>query len=363
MLSTFIVLWIAYSYILWRWGRWKGAPNSPEIHQPAKLSTAVLIPVRNEEKTLRRCLDSLLSQEYVPQEIWIIDDHSEDNTLSVALSYVAAHPQIKVLSLPPGHEGKKAALLHGMAHVKAELIITTDGDTYHPPDTIRKLIAPFANPSVQVAGGWVRLQTAPTFLNAFQRIEMGGVLLLTAGSWKKGEPLTANGALLAYRLAAFRAVGGWGEATRHPSGDDDLLVQRIRKRYGAIALAFTDAVVETQAAPTWRDLIYQRLRWLSKRHLYIYSWTRVGLALIALTQASFVLSSIFYPSVGVPVWGIFSLIQVLLVRRVFMLTSSPPPLWWEWILASIAYPVYQIFLALLALTRPSFQWKNRQYSV
>ncbi len=359
MLGVLVGVWIGYLYLLWRWGRWfpLAIGSAPEVRE----RVAVLIPARNEAHTLPMCLKSLLAQQRPPDEIWVIDDHSEDDTLIVAQGYAARFPQVHVLRLPDSLAGKKAALRYGLQHATAALIVTTDADTLHEPQTLAQLLAPFANPTVQATAGWIRLQAPSTLLGALQQIELGGVLQLTAGSWSRGEPLTANGALLAYRKSAFEAVQGWGPAQEHPSGDDDILVQRIRLHFGRKALVFTEAVAETPAAPTWKAFFAQRLRWLSKRNLYPAPWTPIGLAIVALAQISLPFAVGFWPAVGIPAWLLLALVQIRLVYRSFRTSRSTPPPLWAWGAVALLYPLYQLFLTPLALLRLPFHWKGRRY--
>jgi glycosyltransferase involved in cell wall biosynthesis len=319
------------------------------------------LPVRNEAPRIADCLESLINQTYLPSEVWIINDHSEDDTLAIAQWYASRFPIFRVLSLPQGLEGKKAALRYGLAHTHAEIVITIDGDTVLESESLRRLVAPFASPRIQVAGGWIRLSPKPGFLNAFQRIEMAGVLMLTAGSWQRGEPLTANGALLAYRRTAFYAVGGWGEATQAPSGDDDLLVHRIVKHYGKRSLAFTSAISETQGASTWQDFFHQRLRWLSKRHHYQIRWTPLALGWIALVQITLPGVLLYDLSLGLGGWLLLSLWQGYIAYKGFYYLKAPLPSWGYWLLTACLYPFYQAVLGIWALCRPRFEWKGRTY--
>ncbi|MCX8112445.1 MAG: glycosyltransferase [Bacteroidia bacterium] len=358
-MTLFWGVWTAYAYILWRWGRvrLKVFHDSQGRGFP---SVSVLIPARNEALHLSACLESLLRQTHPPDEIIVIDDHSEDETHAIALRYASA--KVRALRLLPGQEGKKAALRLGIETARGEVILTTDADTVHLPDTVEKMLRPFHCSGVQVVGGWIRFPPLENWLIEFQRIELSGVLVLTAGSWQQGEPLTANGALLAYRRSAFEKVMGWGAAGAHPSGDDDLLVQRICLAFGPQALVFSEAVVQTQPAFTWRALVQQRLRWLSKRHLYPAPWTKVGLGLLAGAQVCLVIATLYKPAQAIWAWAILSSLQAWIAWKGFSYTQSPPPKLKYWVVSALLYPFYQVVMLGWLLLRPGFEWKGRRYS-
>ncbi|MCS6789541.1 MAG: glycosyltransferase [Bacteroidia bacterium] len=343
---------------MWRWRKYKSPQTLPGPLPPATL----LIPVRNEALHLARCLDSLVAQAHLPEKILILDDGSEDKTPFIAQYYAQRYPFIVYQRLPAPISGKKAALQMGLQVVNSPIVITTDGDTVHEQDTIRKLLLPFCDEQVQAVGGWVKLRAEPTLLNALQRIEMAGILRLTAGSWSRDFPLTANGAILAYRRAAFEAVGGWGAAQIHPSGDDDILVQRIYARFGAKAISFSEAVVETEPAPSWRALIHQRLRWLSKRSAYPLPFTPWLLRGIALTQMSLIIALMLMPLLGATAWIVLGVIQARFAYKAIRWMRSPSPPLWQWIVVILIYPFYLTLIGLWAILHPSFEWKGRTYS-
>lgn len=361
LLIGFGVWWVTYAYFLWRWGRYA----SPQASLPSDLPpvrVAVLVPVRNEASHITACLESLLAQTYPPDEIWVLDDHSQDETPRKVAELMPQHKRLRYLRLPPGQQGKKAALALGLAATQADIVLTTDGDTLHEPDTVEKMVRPFSWPEVQVVGGRVRLQAKKGFLATFQRLEVAGILQLTAGSWQRGEPLTANGALLAYRRNAFYAVGGWNRAVHHPSGDDDLLVHRIRRHYGPKALFFTEAVVETFPVETWWDWLDQRLRWLSKRRFYEAPWPWIGMVLLGGTQVSLVLDWVILPlGAALAGWVWVQAWQFWLIGQGLKAVRGPLPSLSEALAAAILYPVLAVGISLLALLRPGFRWKGRHF--
>jgi glycosyltransferase involved in cell wall biosynthesis len=63
-----------------------------------KLNFSIIIPTYNSEKTLRRCLDSIISQNFQNFEIWIIDGLSLDNTVAIIEQYKLRYSFIKYIS-------------------------------------------------------------------------------------------------------------------------------------------------------------------------------------------------------------------------------------------------------------------------
>jgi cellulose synthase/poly-beta-1,6-N-acetylglucosamine synthase-like glycosyltransferase len=83
------------------------------------------------------------------------------------------------------------------------------------------------------------------------------------------QPTMCNGANLAYRRAAFEAVGGFADNAHLASGDDEFLLHKIHAAFPGTAHFLTNAaaIARTAAPPTLRALLRQRVRWASKwRH-------------------------------------------------------------------------------------------------
>lgn len=100
---------------------------------------SIILPARNEEKFIRKCLDSLINQDYINYEIIVIDDSSEDQTGKIILEYaktnskiIAVRAQIK----PDGWMGKNWACMEGYKKATGELLLFTDADTIHSQKVI-----------------------------------------------------------------------------------------------------------------------------------------------------------------------------------------------------------------------------------
>lgn len=104
-----------------------------------ELPVSVLIPARNEERNIAQCLQGLLSQEYEPLEILVMDDRSEDDTANV-VKRISMHDQrIQLLSgteLPPGWGGKNWACNQLADRATGEFLLFIDSDTILSPGTI-----------------------------------------------------------------------------------------------------------------------------------------------------------------------------------------------------------------------------------
>ncbi|MDQ3872777.1 MAG: glycosyltransferase [Thermoproteota archaeon] len=100
---------------------------------------SVILPARNEELHIARCLDSLLVQDYPNFEIIVINDSSTDRTSEIIQAYAAN--DLRVLHIdaspkPEGWTGKNWACYQGYLRAQGELLLFTDADTKHLPTTM-----------------------------------------------------------------------------------------------------------------------------------------------------------------------------------------------------------------------------------
>jgi len=95
---------------------------------------SIILPARNEEKFIGKCLDSLIKQDYENYEIIVIDDSSEDLTREIILEYAKKDSKVIPVSArpkPEGWMGKNWACMEGYRKATGELLLFTDADTSH----------------------------------------------------------------------------------------------------------------------------------------------------------------------------------------------------------------------------------------
>ena len=95
---------------------------------------SVLIPARNEEDNIDKCLMSLMDQDYRNIEILVLDDNSTDNTSEIIKRISKTYKNIKFIKGKPLHEGwtgKNYACYQLYKESKGKYLFFTDADTIH----------------------------------------------------------------------------------------------------------------------------------------------------------------------------------------------------------------------------------------
>ena len=100
---------------------------------------SVILPARNEQEYIEKCLDSLLKQDYSNYEIVAINDSSSDRTGEIIQKYSTKNSKIIFINAeakPEGWTGKNWACYQGYIKSTGQLFLFTDADTTHSSSTI-----------------------------------------------------------------------------------------------------------------------------------------------------------------------------------------------------------------------------------
>ena len=101
------------------------------------MKISVIIPVYRVEHTLRRCVDSILRQDFTDWEMILVDDGSDDASPQICDEYAAKDPRIRTVHQP--NRGLGAARNKGMDIARGELIMFMDSDDYMGAGTLGAL--------------------------------------------------------------------------------------------------------------------------------------------------------------------------------------------------------------------------------
>lgn len=112
---------------------------------------SIIIPVCNGEKTLARCLESILSQDYPNLEILVIDNNSTDKTKEIITNFIAKDNRIKYFFEP--YQSRGAARALGCQKAAGEIIGMTDADCIVPSSWVSKMVRPIVTEGFLVVQG------------------------------------------------------------------------------------------------------------------------------------------------------------------------------------------------------------------
>lgn len=172
----------------------------------------VVIPARDEEASVGRCLNSLTSQQGIDFQITVVDDRSSDRTREIAESF----PGVRLISVPeppPGVTGKCNALIHGAQGAIADWLLFTDADTFHCPRSLARLVKRaeilgadlFSVSPEQETGSWSEKLIQPLIFRE---------LAMAYPPRRVNDPqdptVAANGQYLLVRRNVYESLGGHG---------------------------------------------------------------------------------------------------------------------------------------------------------
>jgi len=233
---------------------------------------SVIIPARNEENNITNLLNALAQQSYPKDffEIIVVDDFSEDATADIVRKFPLPNLTLIQLNISSQSSSKKKAIEAGINKAAGDLIITTDADCIPSQYWLEIINNFYIKTRAAFIAAPVKFSHNQSLLQLFQSLDFLTLQGITAASVSSGVHSMCNGANLAYKKEAFIHVNGFEGIDNIATGDDMLLMHKIRKKYpGKIFyLKQQDAIVTTQPMHNWKEFMMQRKRWASKTLVY-----------------------------------------------------------------------------------------------
>ena len=100
---------------------------------------SVIVPARNEERNIRRCVEALLAQTYPHFELLVLDDRSTDATSGIVKDLASRDPRLHLLEgeeIPAGWAGKPHALSQAATRAHGDWLCFVDADTFAAPEAL-----------------------------------------------------------------------------------------------------------------------------------------------------------------------------------------------------------------------------------
>jgi len=233
-----------------------GAGVKAEFQYPY---VSILIPMRNEERFIARCLDSTLANDYPKDrlEILVIDGMSTDRSRDIVQDYAKRYPFIHLLNNPK--RIVPAALNIGIREAKGEIIIRMDAHTIYAPDYIRRCVELLETTQAANVGGLQRAVGTNYVSNA---IAIAITTPFGIGNayfrYAEKEMWVDTVYLGAWRKSTLEALGGFNE--EWSVNQDYELNYRLRKAGGKILLS-PEIRCWYHVRPSLRKLAHQYFRY------------------------------------------------------------------------------------------------------
>lgn len=103
-----------------------------------EIKVSVILPVYNNVKTVRRCIESVLKQTYQNIELVIVDDGSQDATYHICVEYQKKDKRIVFQRIM--HGGVVRARNYGLVKATGTYVTFIDADDYYYLDKIKKMV-------------------------------------------------------------------------------------------------------------------------------------------------------------------------------------------------------------------------------
>jgi len=192
---------------------------------------SVLVPARNEEDNIGKCVSSLLAQDYPDFQVIVLDDNSTDRTWEILQEIAVKDKRLTVLKgkpLPADWLGKHWAC-HQLAQASdGELLLFVDADTWSQPGMLRCAVAALVGEDAalvsalprQVIGSWSEILSIPAFYLGM----LSGVPLGLTRLQRNPLLFSVLGQFLMFKRSTYEAVGGYASVRQNIV--DDIAIGR-----------------------------------------------------------------------------------------------------------------------------------------
>jgi chlorobactene glucosyltransferase len=217
-------------------------------------SLSIIVPARNEERHIERCVRSLLATRHPDFEVIAVDDQSTDATRAILDRVARTEPRLTVIAgapLPAAWVGKPWALMQGACAARGSWLLFTDADTEHEP------LAAVSATQCALDRGYDVISLLPDqeTVGVMERLFLPTILfviLLGIGALddindpQKRDTAIFNGQYILASRRAYEAIGG--HAAVRGEIAEDLELARLFKRDGRFRtfLAGSGALVRTR---------------------------------------------------------------------------------------------------------------------
>jgi chlorobactene glucosyltransferase len=279
--------------------------GTPPVSAPANGTlVSIIVPARNEEKNIRRCVQALLDQDYPNFEVIVLDDRSSDATPRILAELAAGDPRLKVLAgaeLPHGWAGKPHALHQASLAARGDWLLFIDADTFLDPNALSASLH-----SAQTTGADLyTIMTAQILGSFWEKVVMPLVMTALSVGFspsKVNDPKTrdaiANGQFIMIKRAVYDAIGGHAKL-RNLIVEDKAISEQVKRNGYRLIVADGRGMARTRMYTSLPEI------WEGwTKNIYLGLADQPGLLALGVFGAFLALMA----ALGMPLWLVLGLI-------------------------------------------------------
>jgi chlorobactene glucosyltransferase len=221
---------------------------------------SILVPARNEERSIERCLRSLLAQDYPEFEVVVLDDQSTDGTPDLIAEMAGRESKlvaVQGVQPPAGWLGKQWACYQLAQAATGELLLFTDADTVHEAQALSRAVAALFEESADLLSAmprqevttWSEKLVIPVMpWSFFAFLPLGIAFRVKASSLA-----AAVGQFMLFRRSAYDRVGGH-RAVRQDLVEDIALARLFKARGRRWRLVDGEHLLSCRMYGSWSEV-------------------------------------------------------------------------------------------------------------
>ncbi len=187
------------------------------------MEVSVVIPAYNAEKTIGKCIVSILNQSFGGDyEIIVVDDGSKDGTGKIVQKILKGNKNVRLVKQPNG--GPAKARNRGARESKGKLVLFTDSDCIADKNWIKEMVAPFKAGNIVGSQGRYKILNPDSLVARFVQYEIEERYERMA---KIGSIDFIGSYSAAYKRDVFLQFNGFDESFKIASGEDPEISYRM----------------------------------------------------------------------------------------------------------------------------------------
>lgn len=355
-------------FIVWTLINLAFLPNlKPKHGRLQNAFISILVPMRNEERNVEKCIRMLKNSTYNNVEFIIYDDQSTDQTYPLLKEMVGDDTRFQIIrgvSLAENWVGKVHACYQLRQYAKGDYLCFIDADVTLHPDTLHYAIMRAEEKKAALVTGFPRFQ----YTNLLDKLVIPMMHFIVyfhlpialANFTKVPSTSAANGAFMFFKTKIYDQIGGH-EAVKSSLVEDVHMARKIKQSGHRVLLAnITDFVyckMYDTSKETWDGFSKNMFVGIGKSKI-------LAIALTAFYTLFYIIPFILF-LYGLFTWQLLFVLPYLLtvVHRAISDVKSKTPIFYSLFIPASALVLVAILWrsVYLSVRGKAYTWKGRSY--